>query len=94
MASKELESSKQQVAEACSFGSGKHREFAPLAVGRTDKKTCVKSWKKVLTCRSAEFSKNHRRRQSRHPYARRLTGSDSTARRVATLRKKSLMIAM
>ena len=29
VASKELESSKQQLAaEACSFGSGKHREFA------------------------------------------------------------------
>ena len=43
VASKELESSKQkQVAEACSFGSGKHRKFAPLVVGRTDKETCAK----------------------------------------------------
>ena len=94
VALKELESSKQQLAaEACSFGSGKRREFALLTQTLRWKRplysSCTvlrkQSWKKVATCCSAACSKTVRHRQSRHPYARRLTGSGSDARRGARM---------
>ena len=46
VASKELESSKQQlVAEACSYGSGKHREFVLLRLTRGGKRPVYSSCK-------------------------------------------------
>ena len=50
VALKELESSKQQLAaEACSFGSGKHREFALLTPTLSSKRPVYSSCKVLQT---------------------------------------------
>ena len=57
MASKELESKQQLVAKACSYGSGKHREFVLLRLTRSGKRPVYSSSKVLRTVASPVVQK-------------------------------------